>query len=135
VASAPINGQNRKLIAALKQELAAHLTVPQLPIYWGNRNWHPLLADTMRQMVNDGIKNALAFVTSAYSSYSSCRQYLEDIARAQEEVGPTAPRVDKIRGLLHHPGFIEANSGERAHGIQCYSDRPAVRSESHFYSP
>src|SRR6266550_1120127 len=104
----PINAQNRKLIAALKQELATN--GPQLPIYWGNRNWHPLLADTMRQMANDGIKNALAFVTSAYSSYSSCRQYLEDIARAQQEVGPTAPRLDKIRAFYNHPGFIEANS-------------------------
>src|SRR6267143_260136 len=104
----PINGQNRKLIAALKQELAAH--GPQLPIYWGNRNWHPLLADTMRQMVNDGIKNALAFVTSAYSSYSSCRQYLEDIGRAQQAVGFEAPKVDKLRAFYNHPGFIEANS-------------------------
>src|ERR1700687_4273774 len=69
----PINGQNRELIAALELELAAN--GPLLPIYWGNRNWHPMLADTMRRMADDGIKNALAFVTSAYSSYSSCRQY------------------------------------------------------------
>ncbi len=58
-----------------------------LPIYWGNRNWHPLLPETLRQMKQDGIRRALAFVTSAYSSYSGCRQYREDIARAQSEVG------------------------------------------------
>src|SRR5438128_4891489 len=104
----PINDQNRRLIAALKQEL--EMKGPHLPVYWGNRNWHPMLADTMRQMADDGIKNALAFVTSAYSSYSSCRQYLEDIARAQEVVGATAPRVDKIRAFYNHPGFIQANT-------------------------
>jgi protoporphyrin/coproporphyrin ferrochelatase len=104
----PINGQNRQLIAALRQELEAN--GPQLPIYWGNRNWHPMLSDTMRQMASEGIKHALAFVTSAYSSYSSCRQYREDIARAQEAVGIDAPKVDKIRAFFNHPGFIEANS-------------------------
>jgi protoporphyrin/coproporphyrin ferrochelatase len=104
----PINEQNRKLIAALKLELEAN--GPSLPIYWGNRNWRPLLADTLRQMTDDGIRNALAFVTSAYSSYSSCRQYLEDVARAREAVGGTAPGVDKIRAFYNHPGFIEANS-------------------------
>jgi len=103
----PINGQNRQLIAALQKELETH--GPHLPIYWGNRNWHPLLADTMRQMSEDGVTNVLAFVTSAYSSYSSCRQYREDIALAQETVGPTAPRVEKIRAFFNHPGFIQAN--------------------------
>jgi protoporphyrin/coproporphyrin ferrochelatase len=101
----PINEQNRQLIAALETELATH--GPQLPIYWGNRNWHPLLAETLRQMAADGIRRALAFVTSAYSSYSGCRQYREDIARAQQEVGPTAPAVDKLRVFFNHPGFIE----------------------------
>jgi ferrochelatase len=82
---------------------------PQLPIYWGNRNWHPLLADTLRQMTKDGIKHALGFFTSAYSSYSSCRQYLENIERAREEVGEGAPRIEKLRVFYNHPGFIEAN--------------------------
>ena len=82
----PINEQNRQLVAALKQELDRH--GPRLPIYWGNRNWHPLLPDTLRQMAADGVKRALAFVTSAFSSYSGCRQYREDIARAEQEVGP-----------------------------------------------
>jgi ferrochelatase len=103
----PINAQNRALIAALRKELDEN--GPNLPIYWGNRNWHPLLADTLRKMAEDGIKNALAFVTSAYSSYSSCRQYLENIARAREEVGESAPRVEKLRAFYNHPGFIEAN--------------------------
>ncbi|HXD31931.1 MAG TPA: ferrochelatase [Pyrinomonadaceae bacterium] len=104
----PINEQNRKLINALKLELEKN--GPQLPIYWGNRNWHPLLVDTLQQMAKDGIRNALAFVTSAYSSYSSCRQYLEDIARAREAVGPNAPRIQKIPAFYNHPGFIEANA-------------------------
>jgi ferrochelatase len=103
----PINGQNRKLIAALQKELDEH--GPHLPIYWGNRNWQPMLADTLQKMADDGITNALGFVTSAYSSYSSCRQYREDIARAQEAVGPGAPRVDKLRAFFNHPGFIQAN--------------------------
>ena len=103
----PINEQNRKLIAALQQELQAN--GPQLPIYFGNRNWHPLLADTLREMRDDGVKHALAFVTSAYSSYSSCRQYLEDIERARESLGPDAPRIEKLRAFYNHPGFIKAN--------------------------
>jgi ferrochelatase len=101
----PLNQQNRRLMAALERELAAH--GPPLPIYWGNRNWHPLLADTLRQMAADGVRHALAFVTSAFSSYSGCRQYREDVARAQQAVGPTAPRVDKLRVFFNHPGFIE----------------------------
>jgi ferrochelatase len=102
----PINQQTRELIAALKRELEQH--GPNLPVYWGNRNWHPMLADTVRQMKQDGIRRALAFVTSAYSSYSGCRQYREDIARAQSEIGPGAPEVEKIRAFFNHPGFIDA---------------------------
>jgi ferrochelatase len=101
----PINNQTRELIAALESELAR--SGPRLPVYWGNRNWHPLLADALRQMKADGIKRALAFVTSAYSSYSGCRQYRENIARAQSEVGAGAPEVDKLRVFFNHPGFIE----------------------------
>lgn len=102
----PINDQNRQLIAALEAELAQF--GPRLPIYWGNRNWHPMLEDTLRQMKADGVCRALAFVTSAYSSYSSCRQYRENIARAQEAVGEGAPAVDKIRVFHNHLGFVEA---------------------------
>ena len=106
----PINGQNRNLIAALRAELQTN--GPNLPIYWGNRNWHPLLADTIQQMADDGIKQALAFVTSAYSSYSSCRQYRENITTAQSVVGAIAPKVDKLRAFYNHPLFIEANVGQ-----------------------
>jgi ferrochelatase len=101
----PINEQNRQLITALEKELASHGHT--LPIYWGNRNWHPLLTDTLRQMADDGIQRALAFMTSAYSSYSGCRQYREDIDRAREAVGPKAPQVDKLRVFFNHPGFVE----------------------------
>jgi protoporphyrin/coproporphyrin ferrochelatase len=102
----PINQQTRDLIAALKTELKE--SGPNLPIYLGNRNWHPLLPDTLRKMKQDGIGRAIGFVTSAYSSYSGCRQYREDIMRAQSEVGPGAPDVDKLRAFFNHPGFIEA---------------------------
>ncbi len=102
----PINQQARELITALGAELERN--GPRLPIYWGNRNWHPLLPETLRKMKQDGIQRALAFVTSAYSSYSGCRQYREDIARAQREVGPGAPEVDKLRPFFNHPAFIEA---------------------------
>ncbi|HLV85996.1 MAG TPA: ferrochelatase [Candidatus Sulfotelmatobacter sp.] len=104
----PINQQTRELISAVKAELAAH--GPTLPVYWGNRNWHPLLADTLREMRANGIRKALAFVTSAYSSYSGCRQYREDIARAQAEVGPDAPQIDKVRVFFNHPGFVDATA-------------------------
>jgi ferrochelatase len=103
----PINGQNRALIAALERELSESNL--NLPIYWGNRNWHPLLADTLRQMRDDGRRRALAFVTSAYSSYSGCRQYREDIERAREAAGEGAPPVDKLRVFYNHPGFIAPN--------------------------
>jgi ferrochelatase len=102
----PINDQCRELITALRPELDAHDI--RLPIYWGNRNWEPYLAETLRHMRADGMKQALALVTSAYSSYSGCRQYRENIAKAQSEVGEGAPLVDKLRVFYNHPGFIEA---------------------------
>jgi protoporphyrin/coproporphyrin ferrochelatase len=101
----PLNGQNRALIAALRAELET--SGPNLPIYWGNRNWTPFLADTLQQMRHDGITRALAFFTSPYSSYSGCRQYREDIQKAQAAVGVGAPEVDKLRAFYNHPGFIE----------------------------
>ena len=106
--ASPINAQNRSLIEALEKELATH--GPSLPIYFGNRNWHPLIVDAVGQMTRDGVKRALMFVTSAYSSYSGCRQYLEDIQLAHEAVGPTAPRIDKLRVFYNHPGFIDPMS-------------------------
>ncbi len=101
----PINDQNRALVSALERELANN--GPQLPVYWGNRNWHPLLADTLKQMTADGVHRALAFVTSGFSSYSGCRQYRENIAVAQAEVGATVPQINKLRVFYNHPGFIE----------------------------
>jgi hypothetical protein len=102
----PINAQNRALIAALVGRLQAD--GPPLPVYWGNRNWDPVLRDTLWRMANDGRRRALAYVTSAYSSYSGCRQYREDIARACEPLGNRAPQVDKLRAFFNHPEFIGA---------------------------
>jgi ferrochelatase len=104
----PINQQNRDLIAALRADFAEHGL--DLPIYWGNRNWHPMLADTVGQMRDDGVRSALAFVTSAYGGYSSCRQYQEDIAAARAAVGPDAPMIDKLRQFWDHPGFVEPHA-------------------------
>jgi protoporphyrin/coproporphyrin ferrochelatase len=100
----PLNAQNRALAAALHTELQQQGV--GLPVYLGNRNWRPFLADTLRQMQADGVHHALGFFTSAYSSYSGCRQYLENIAAAQSEVGSDAPQVDKLRAYFNHPGFI-----------------------------
>jgi ferrochelatase len=100
----PINAQNRALIAALERELAAHGI--DLPIYFGNRNWHPFLRETIAQMKGDGVRHVLVFVTSAYSSWSGCRQYREDLARNLEALGETQMRFDKIRVFYNHPGFV-----------------------------
>ena len=102
----PINAQNRALLAALKSEFDA--AGVKLPLYWGNRNWHPLLPETLRQMRSDGVRRAVAVFTSAFSSYSGCRQYRENLQAAQEVVGGDAPRVDKVRAFFNHPGFIGA---------------------------
>jgi len=102
----PLNGEIRAMVVKLLHEL--NTRGPQLPVYWGNRNWHPMLTDAVQQMADDGIKRALAFVTSAFGSYSGCRQYREDIARAQQEVGATSPQIDVIRRFFNHPGFIDS---------------------------
>jgi ferrochelatase len=103
----PINAHTRAFIKALQLELDAH--GPALPIYWGNRNWHPLLPDTVAQMAHAGVKRALAFVTSTFSSYSGCRRYREDLFEATRNIA-NAPRFDKLRVPFNHPGFIEAVS-------------------------
>ncbi len=102
----PLNGEIRALLAKLVQVLNTH--GPHLPVYWGNRNWHPMLTDVVQQMTDDGIRHALTFVTSAFGSYSGCRQSREDIARARQEVGAEAPQIDVIRRFYNHPGFIES---------------------------
>lgn len=99
----PINDQCRELIAALQPQVT-------LPIYWGNRNWHPMLTDTVRRMAADGIRRALAIATSAYSSYSACRQYIENIDAARAAAGAGAPVIDKLPPFGAHPGFVRANA-------------------------
>lgn len=101
----PINAQNRALIDALQAEFQRQAI--QLPIYWGNRNWHPTITETLSQMRDEGRQRALAFFTSMFSCYSGCRQYRENIADAQAEVGLGAPIVEKIRFGFNHPGFIQ----------------------------
>lgn len=100
----PINDQNRAFLAALREDLAG--AGIDLPVYWGNRNWDPYLTDTVRQMAADGVTRAACFVTSAYSSYSSCRQYRENLFDAAAQV-EGAPVLDKLRIYFNHPGFVE----------------------------
>ena len=109
----PINQQCRELLAAVEKDFAVREVA--LPVYWGNRNWDPYLADTLAEMAAAGVSRALAFVTSAYSSFSSCRQYLGDIETARQRVGPSAPQVDKIRQFFNHPGFISSFAAATAH--------------------
>jgi ferrochelatase len=97
----PINDQNRELVVALRNAI-------EIPVYWGNRNWHPLLTDTIREMRDHGVKRAIAYATSAFGSYSGCRQYLEDLQRARAAVGEGAPAIEKILPFPDHPRFIEA---------------------------
>ena len=102
----PINDQCRALVAAVRDDLLAHGI--QLPIYWGNRNWDPYLGDTVATMAANGIRRAAVFVTSAYSSYSGCRQYREDLYDAVAATTTPTPRLDKLRHYFNHPGFVEA---------------------------
>ncbi len=101
----PINDQCRALLAALREELDRF--GPRLPVYWGNRNWHPFLADAIRRMAGDGVRRALAFATSAFGSHSGCRQYLDDIERARAAVGTGAPEIHKLRAFYDHPGHVQ----------------------------
>ncbi|GAW52185.1 MULTISPECIES: ferrochelatase [unclassified Nocardioides] len=105
----PINDQNRAFLAALREDLTG--AGIDLPVYWGNRNWDPYLTDTLRQMTADGVTRAACFVTSAYSSYSSCRQYRENLFDAVDALPDAtaegAPRLDKLRHYFNHPGFVE----------------------------
>ena len=101
----PINEQNRLLISAIELDFRSHGL--DIPVYWGNRNWHPMLGDTIQQMKSDGIERSLAFFTSGFSCYSGCRQYRENIQVACQEVGEGAPVVDKLRMFFNHPLFVE----------------------------
>lgn len=102
----PINDQNRTMIAALEQALAARGL--DLPVYWGNRNWEPYTDDAVKALHRDGHRHALGIVTSAYSSYSSCRQYREDFGKALLQAGLLGEvTIDKIRVYFDHPGFLD----------------------------
>jgi ferrochelatase len=101
----PLNDQNRALIAALKRSFEARGL--ELPIYFGNRNWSPYLVEAIRDMQRAGVERALAFITSAYSSHSGCRQYLGDIEGARAAV-PGAPLIEPLRRFFNHPGFVDA---------------------------
>lgn len=100
----PINDLNRDLLAGIEADLRAHGI--DVPVYWGNRNWDPFLRDTVQQMAADGVRRAACFVTSAYSSWSSCRQYRENLYDAVDGV-EGAPVLDKLRHYFNHPGFTE----------------------------
>ncbi len=117
----PINAQARALKAALEGELAAR--GPELPVYWGNRNWQPYLADALAEMRDDGVRHALAVVTSAFPSYSGCRQYREDWFRARDEVGPGAPLVSKLRHYWAEDGFLSTV----ARNVQAVQPGPDAR--------
>jgi protoporphyrin/coproporphyrin ferrochelatase len=117
----PINDLNRSLLEAVRADLDSHGI--DLPVYWGNRNWDPFLADAVEQMRLDGVTRAAGFVTSAYSSYSSCRQYRENLADAVAAV-PEAPRLDRLRSYYNHPGFLEPLVDAVAEAV---ADRPGAR--------
>jgi protoporphyrin/coproporphyrin ferrochelatase len=101
----PINGINRALIERIRAELGAR--GGELPVYFGNRNWAPYVEDTVAAMRDDGVRRAAVFATSAWGGYSSCTQYLEDIARARRAVGDGAPELVKLRQFFDHPLFVE----------------------------
>lgn len=123
----PINGHCRELIAALRQELDARGVA--LPIYWGNRNWKPMLPDTLREMTAKGLRRAVGVVTAAFSSYSSCRQYRENVQQAQAAVEGTAPQVDKLRVFYNHPLFISASRDRVAAALEQIPE--ARRAQTH----
>ncbi|WP_405675570.1 ferrochelatase [Streptomyces sp. NBC_01511] len=103
----PINEHNRALLAALREDFAEHGL--NLPVYWGNRNWAPCLTDTLREMTKDGRRRVAVLATSAYASYSGCRQYRENLADALATLvdeGLQPPRIDKLRHYFNHPGFV-----------------------------
>lgn len=120
----PINAHTREFNAALERELAAYGI--DLPVYWGNRNWHPFLTDTLEQMREDGIERAIAYVTSTFSSYSGCRRYREDLFEATHDL-KSAPVIDKLRYGYNHPGFVAAVT-DRLH--DAFAKIPAERRDA-----
>ncbi|MGY1845620.1 ferrochelatase [Modestobacter sp. SYSU DS0875] len=109
----PINDQNEALIAALEAEFET--AGIDLPVYWGNRNWAPYVEDAWRQMAEDGVEHAYVLATSAYASFSGCRQYHEDVARARvalesDPAAPAGPTAEKLPHYFDTPGFVQANA-------------------------
>ncbi|WP_374727593.1 ferrochelatase [Haloactinomyces albus] len=123
----PINRLNREIMAAVDTELTARGV--DLPVYFGNRNWHPLVEDTVGRMADDGIRRALVFATSAWGGYSGCKQYHEDISRARGAVGERAPELVKLRQFYDHPLFVQANADavRRAYAELAASTREQAR--------
>ncbi|MGH1502646.1 MAG: ferrochelatase [Acidimicrobiales bacterium] len=119
----PINDQNRALLAAIRADFADHDL--DLPVYWGNRNWAPFIGDTVAEMAADGVERALVFVTSAFGSYSGCRQYREDLARAEAAVDD-APTLEKLRLYWNHPGFLEPVADRVAEQLRTGTARRVV---------
>lgn len=146
----PINRLNREIMAALESELAVQRV--DLPVYFGNRNWQPMVEDAVARMAEDGVRRALVFATSAWGGYSGCKQYHEDIARARQSVGEKAPELVKLRQFYDHPLFVDANAdavrrayaelgdpGARlvftAHSIPLSADeKPGVDGQGQWYS-
>ncbi len=120
----PINEQARDFIRALEADLRAHGI--GLPVYWGNRNWHPMLLETVAAMRDAGVKRAIAYVTSAYSSWSGCRQYRENLAAARAQVGESAPEIDKIGVFYRNPGFIAASADRLRQAMEKLPDSTVV---------
>ena len=123
----PINDQMRAVISALGRMLEQQ--GPRLPVYWGNRNWPPLLAETVGQMARDGVKRAVAVIMAAWSSYSSRGQYLENIAEARRQVGPDAPEIDAAPVFFNHPGFLEGNAGRVREALQRLPEEQRAEAE------
>ncbi|MEJ6019697.1 ferrochelatase [Corynebacterium sp. H113] len=118
----PLNDLNREIIANVEAELTRQGI--SMPVYFGNRNWHPMVNDTVREMADAGVQNALVFATSAWAGYSGCRQYLEDIDAARESLGDAAFHMEKLRGFHDHPLFI----GEYAAAVEAaYAKLPDDR--------
>jgi ferrochelatase len=122
----PINDQNRALVAAIREDLVTNGI--DVPVYWGNRNWDPYLADTLGKMTADGVTRAACLLTSAYSSYSGCRQYRENLADAVSRA-PGAPVLDRLRAYFNHPGFVEPNVYATLAALAALPD--TVRREAH----
>jgi ferrochelatase len=121
----PINEQNQALLAALQAELAS--AGVDLPVYWGNRNWAPYVEDVWQQMADDGVEHVYVLATSAYASFSGCRQYHEDVARARvalsgDAAAPGAPTAEKLPHYFDTPGFVQANADALAAALATLPD-------------